>query len=284
ICDPRFAKRLGKAISCQVPFLACLGHVIRNLTFAVLSRQVCDVEAYKASTRLYFYWAVLQFLGRESIKRRQGVGLGDLFWFFFLLAAFQPLLRQRLLEASRTRMIRELEKRRRSRVIALVHRQETMSLLGFPLVRYIDIEDSEEVLRAIQLTDPNLPIDLILHTPGGLVLAAEQIAHALVSHPAKVTVFVPHYAMSGGTLLALAADSIVMAPHAVLGPLDPQLERYPAASILRAVELQKQRNKDIEDQTLILADMAEKAMNQVREFVIRLLKRKQWDDERARKV
>jgi len=212
------------------------------------------------------------------------VGLGDLFWFFFLLAAFQPLLRQRLLEASRTRMIRELEKRRRSRVIALVHRQETMSLLGFPLVRYIDIEDSEEVLRAIQLTDPNLPIDLILHTPGGLVLAAEQIAHALVSHPAKVTVFVPHYAMSGGTLLALAADSIVMAPHAVLGPLDPQLERYPAASILRAVELQKQRNKDIEDQTLILADMAEKAMNQVREFVIRLLKRKQWDDERARKV
>ncbi len=37
---------------------------------------------------------------------------------------------------------------------------------------------------------------LIIHTPGGLVLAAQQIAHALGSHEAKVTVFVPHYAMS----------------------------------------------------------------------------------------
>jgi ClpP class serine protease len=212
------------------------------------------------------------------------VGLGDLFWIIFIVAALQPFFRQRLLEAARTRLIRDLERRRNSRVIALVHRQETMSLLGFPLLRYIDIEDSEEVLRAIQLTDPNVPIDFILHTPGGLVLAAEQIAHALVAHPAKVTIFVPHYAMSGGTLLALAADNIVMAPHAVLGPLDPQLDRFPAASILRAVESQKERNKDIEDQTLILADMAQKAMAQVRDFVARLLTLRKWDEAQAKKL
>ncbi len=212
------------------------------------------------------------------------MGLGDLFWIIFIVAALQPFFRQRLLEAARTRLIRDLERRRNSRVIALVHRQETMSLLGFPLLRYIDIEDSEEVLRAIQLTDPNVPIDFILHTPGGLVLAAEQIAHALVAHPAKVTIFVPHYAMSGGTLLALAADNIVMAPHAVLGPLDPQLDRFPAASILRAVESQKERNKDIEDQTLILADMAQKAMAQVRDFVARLLTLRKWDEAQAKKL
>jgi ClpP class serine protease len=212
------------------------------------------------------------------------MSFGDLFWLIFIFAALQPWFRQRLLEAGRTRLIRDLERRRRSRVIALIHRQETMSLLGFPLLRFIDIEDSEEVLRAIQLTDPNLPIDFILHTPGGLVLAAEQIAHALVAHPAKVTVFVPHYAMSGGTLLALAADNIVVAPHAVLGPLDPQLDRFPAASILRAVQNQKERNKDVEDQTLILADMAEKAMKQVRDFVKRLLVQKKWDEAKAAQV
>ena len=55
-----------------------------------------------------------------------------------------------------------------------------------------------------------MPIDIILHTPGGLVLAAEQIAHAILKHPGEVTVFVPHYAMSGGTFIALAADEIVI--------------------------------------------------------------------------
>jgi ClpP class serine protease len=60
----------------------------------------------------------------------------------------------------------------------------------------IIFEDSEQLLRAIQPTDPEVPIDLILHTPGGLVLAAEQIARAL-RDKARVTVFVPHYAMRG---------------------------------------------------------------------------------------
>ena len=81
----------------------------------------------------------------------------DIVWIFFVLSALQPMLRQRWLEASRTRLIRELERKRKSRVIALIHRQETMSLLGFPLARYINIEDSEDLLRAIQLTDPDLP-------------------------------------------------------------------------------------------------------------------------------
>jgi len=100
-------------------------------------------------------------------------------------------------------------------------------------MRYIDVNDSEEVLRAIKLTDADRSIDLIVHTPGGLVLAAGQIAHALKRHRAKVTVFVPHYAMSGGTLIALAADEIVMDPNAVLGPVDPQLGHQPAASVVQ---------------------------------------------------
>src|SRR6476619_123840 len=110
------------------------------------------------------------------------------------------MLRQRMLEATRLRKISQLERARKSRVILLVHRQETMRLLGFPIARYIDINDSEDVLRAIQMTDANVPVDIILHTPGGLVLAALQIARAIRGHKAKVTVLVPHYAMSGGTL------------------------------------------------------------------------------------
>jgi ClpP class serine protease len=197
------------------------------------------------------------------------VGILDLFWLFFILSTLQPLLRQRLLEAQRIRAFRRLEEQRSSRVIGLIHRQETMSFLGFPIARYIDIEDSERLLRAIQLTDPKVPIDLILHTPGGLVLAAEQIAHALDRHQAKVTVFVPHYAMSGGTLIALSADQIVMSDNAVLGPVDPQLGQSPAASIIKVLE--KKPIAEIDDQTIIQADMAEKALRQVERAVRNLL-------------
>lgn len=196
----------------------------------------------------------------------------DFFWLFLIIISLQPLVQQKMQEYARKLTIMRLEKHRGSRVIVMVHRQETMALLGFPIVRYIDINDSEEVIRAIQLTDDKTPIDLVLHTPGGLVLAALQIALALNKHQGKVTVFVPHYAMSGGTLIALAADEIVMTPAAVLGPVDPQLGQFPAASLLRAVA--KKPVAEVDDNTLILADQAEKALSQLETSVRDLLIKK----------
>jgi ClpP class serine protease len=185
----------------------------------------------------------------------------DIFWLFFIIAALQPIIQKRLLDASRQRLISKIENNRNSRVILLVHRQETMGFLGFPIFRYIDIQDAEDVIRAVNLTDPELPIDLVLHTPGGLVLATLQIARAIKKHKGKVTVFVPHYAMSGGTLIALAGDDIVMSPHAVLGPVDPQLGEYPAASLVKL--LAEKPIEKIDDKTLILADVGKKALEQV---------------------
>jgi len=202
---------------------------------------------------------------------------GQIFWLFFVLSALQPVIKQRLLENSRQRLLARLERQRKSRVILLIHRQETMSLLGFPLMRYIDINDSEDVIRACVMTDPEVPLDLVLHTPGGLVLAATQIARAIRERKGKVTVFVPHYAMSGGTLIALAADEIVMSSHAVLGPVDPQLGQYPAASLLKAVS--RKPVAEVDDQTLILADVAEKALVQVRESARELLTRSQTSEK-----
>ncbi|PYN56763.1 MAG: hypothetical protein DMD92_15300 [Candidatus Rokuibacteriota bacterium] len=199
--------------------------------------------------------------------------IGQAIWIFFLLTALQPVVKQRLLEASRQRLLAQIERRRQSRVILMVHRQETMSVLGFPIMRYIDVNDAEDVMRACAMTDPEVPLDIVLHTPGGLVLASLQIAQAVRQHKGKVTVFVPHFAMSGGTLIALAADAIVMSPHAVLGPVDPQLGQYPAASLLKVVA--KKPLAELDDQTLILADVAEKAVNQVRDSVQGLLARSQ---------
>ena len=198
-----------------------------------------------------------------------GFNFFDLFWIFLVISSLQPLWQRRQVETRRVQTIRNFEQQRGSRAILLIHRQESISLLGIPLSRYISIEDSEQVLRAIRLTPANVPIDLILHTPGGLVLATEQIARALIRHQAKVTVFVPHYAMSGGTMLALAADEIVMDANAVLGPVDPQLGNFPAASIIKVVE--DKPIGDIDDQTLIMADISRKAIQQVQRFVRTLL-------------
>ncbi len=197
----------------------------------------------------------------------------EIFWIIFgilsLLSFILPVLRKKLLEKARVAKLRELEKERDSRAITLIHRQETFALLGIPILRYIDIEDSEKVLRAIRMTDPEIPLDLIVHTPGGLVLAAEQIAHALCAHEAEVSVIVPHYAMSGGSLIALAADHIVMDENAVLGPVDPQVQELPAASILDAVS--KKDVNELDDETLIMADISRKAVRQVKETVVRIV-------------
>jgi ClpP class serine protease len=200
-----------------------------------------------------------------------------------LLWGLPQYLRRRR-DRRRRRLIRELERRRDSRLITLIHRQEGLGLFGLPFGRYIDIDDSEQLLRAIRLTPDVMPLDLLLHTPGGLVLASDQIAYALKRHPGKVTVIVPHYAMSGGTLIALAADEILMDPDAVLGPVDPQLGSlprgsWPAASILKALE---QDNPNRDDETLILGDVARKAIDQVRATVRELLDGRVPDDEADR--
>jgi len=197
----------------------------------------------------------------------------EIIFLVFLIVALYPLVQRKVLEQQRMSVLRTIERKRRSRAMVMIHRQEIMSILGIPLSRYISIEDSENLLRAIRQTPDDVPIDLVLHTPGGVVLAAEQIALALKKHPAAVTVFLPHYAMSGGTLIALAADSIVMDSNAVLGPVDPQIRtgatQYPAVSVIKALE---EPNPHRDDETLILGDIARKAVAQVREVIYNLVK------------
>ena len=184
-----------------------------------------------------------------------------------------PPLRHKALQIRRSRAIKRIQRLRNTRVITLIHRQERLSILGIPLLRFIDVEDAEKVLRAIRLTPPDQPIDLIVHTPGGLALPAQQIAYALKQHRAPVTVMVPHYAMSGGALIALAADEIMADPNAVLGSVDPQVGwrwyPLPAHSVLSVLS-QKDRGV-VDDTTLILADVASKAVRQMGDFVSYLL-------------
>jgi ClpP class serine protease len=193
----------------------------------------------------------------------------SLLWLFFILASLQPAFTRQLLFAQRRRALAVISRKRKATVITLIHRQETLNLLGFPIVRYIDIDDAESVLRAIADTPDDHSIEIILHTPGGMVIAARQIASALADHQGHVTAVVPHYAMSGGTLIAMAADEIVIEQHAALGPVDPQLGQFPAASLIEVSKLPGQHD----DQTLLMADVGRKAIYQTETFTAGLLAR-----------
>ncbi|MBM7624442.1 SDH family Clp fold serine proteinase [Sporohalobacter salinus] len=193
----------------------------------------------------------------------------SIIWIIFIIITLIPILKQKSIKKERIKLIKKIEDKLDSRLIVLIHRQEAISFLGIPVRRFINIEDSEEILRAIRLTPGDKPIKLVIHTPGGLVLAAEQIAYAIKKHPSEVTVIVPHYAMSGGTLLALAADNIMMDENAVLGPVDPQIGKYPAPSLQKVVD--RKDIDEIDDETLILSDVADKALTQIKDLVQNLL-------------
>lgn len=169
--------------------------------------------------------------------------------------------------ARRMEILTRLATQRGSRVLTLIHRREPWEEVSSE--KSMGIEDTELVLMEIRRTPPEIPIDLIVHTPGGLALAAEMIAMALKQHPGRVTVMVPFYAMSGGTLVALAADEILMEAYSVLGPLDPQIGGLPCPALVRLTRRKPARS--IDDHTFVLADVAQRALEQMRGFISWLL-------------
>ncbi len=189
------------------------------------------------------------------------------------LALFRSLgnrgrLRARI-QSERAGILARLEDRRGTRALTLIHRREPWS---DDAGGYITIEDSEALVAQIRRTPSDRPIDLIVHTPGGLALAAEMIAMAVKKHLADVTAIVPFYAMSGGSLIALAADEILMEKESILGPVDPQIDGLPAGSLSSLP--QRKPIETMSDRMVVLSEVARRSLDQMREFVKWLLEDK----------
>jgi ClpP class serine protease len=195
--------------------------------------------------------------------------LSSIIWLFLALMLLQPIFVGQWYATRRAQAIRAIERLHGSRVITMIHRQDSPSMFGLPISRHIDLEDAQTIITAIKETPEDTPIDFVIHTPGGLVLAAMQIARAVQAHKAKVTVYVPVYAMSGGTLIALAADEIVLGEFSMLGPIDPQIGGLPAASIVKARNAKPIEH--VSDLTLVFADLGEKAADQVKRGAAELM-------------
>lgn len=206
--------------------------------------------------------------------------LQNLIWLWMILGfTILPAIRQALVSLRRKMLIARIERQRGSKVITLIHRQQA-GLLGALMARYINLDDSESIMQRVREAG-NKPIDLIIHTPGGLVIAASQIARVLRTHKPGITAIVPQYAMSGGTFLCMAADQILMDENAMLGPVDPQLNGMPASAYMRVLK-EKEKNA-VGDDTMMMADMAQKATAQLQQMAYELLKPK-LGEERATEV
>ncbi len=204
---------------------------------------------------------------------------------FFLYLMMYPQLQMRSARRRRLARIRDMEEKWGTKVVTMIHRKEAISVLGVPVYQYIDVEDAEEVLRGIREAKDK-PVDLILHTPGGQLHASMQIARALKNHNAKTRVFVPHYSMSGGTIIALAASEIIMDKDASLGPIDPQVGDFlrgifPAPSWLHVA---RKKGLEADDTTLVMSDISEKALNFTKKLVNELLEGKFADREKQKEV
>jgi ClpP class serine protease len=185
--------------------------------------------------------------------------------------------------AWRQSIIEDLERERGTKVITMIHKKELWTEPGED--SEIGIEDTVKVLMEFQKTPKDKPIDMIIHTPGGYAVAAQMMAMAIKFHPAKVTVMVPFYAMSGGSLMSLAAGEIRMEKYSVLGPVDPQIPTpggmHPAGAL--ATLMKTKPIQTISDKMVILAESGNLEIENAKAFVMWLLEGK-MDKQQAESV
>ena len=123
-----------------------------------------------------------------------------------------------------------------------------------PAELQIGLPDLQGLMEAVSDIDES-ELDFILHSPGGSAEAAESLVEYLRQRFSHIRVFIPVAAMSAATMIALAADELVMGQHSQLGPIDPQFIIYtpegarsaPARAILNQFELAKKECKEPEN-------------------------------------
>jgi ClpP class serine protease len=159
-------------------------------------------------------------------------------------------------------ILARLEAKRGSRVIAIIHREHSKR-------NWLDVLDLEDTLTAIRKAPKDKPLDIILHSAGGLIRASQQIARAIKAHRGKTTVFIPYYALGSTTFMAFAADEIVMSAHSAMSPVDPFVGAGPASSVLQGIKGKSVER--IEDETIISADIAKKMLDEARRLTCELM-------------
>jgi hypothetical protein len=130
--------------------------------------------------------------------------------------AASPVIQWLAVDGRRRRALRAFGRRRGSLPLALVHRQEQVAVLGLPVLRYVTCPLGDELGRAIARAPRSVPVDLIVHLPGGVPFDAGPVAEALAGRRGAVTVWVPACGLSGLEQLVAAATLVLVGPDAAV--------------------------------------------------------------------
>ena len=195
--------------------------------------------------------------------------------------AFAP---KRMASASAPRLLAEYEnsksqvERAGAKTIAIIHDFDNPMHYQSPEREDLSTREAFEVLAAIRAAGEGTPLNIVLHTPGGMRMAAELIATALKDRP-NTTAYVPYCAMSAGTMIALSCSKVVMGKHACLGPIDTQFAGFPADGFTR---LLKEKPVDqISDLWLMVSYLVEKDLKTARQRACDLLNRAHFGNDDA---
>lgn len=223
------------------------------------------------------YLMFLEILREKSeLLKERKIKMG-LYILIFLLFLFSSSLMSNTFHGIQnynlTKAIEEYEKEKNTKVLYLVHRKRTIGLFGLPVYEFLEVYDSHRLLSELRKIPIDKDITLIVHSPGGELLAGVQIAKIFKEWRGKVRVVVPYYAMSAGTLISLAADEIVASKGATFGPIDPQImvsdgkDRY-TVSTIALLDVAKRYEGKASFRDLIYVEMSRKATESLKTFLV----------------
>jgi ClpP class serine protease len=141
-------------------------------------------------------------------------------------------------------------------VIPIVH---SISPLALNNEAMITIKTHMDFIRSYEKMDKDKDISIIMHTVGGSLSSAEAICNCILNHKksgykGQFIIYIPYYAYSGGCMISLACDKIIMGRNAIMGPCDAQkmvttTAVHSVASIIDTVKYKKEmKEKNIKEE------------------------------------
>ena len=162
-------------------------------------------------------------------------------------------------------------------IIAIIH-SANASILSLGGDTMIGLNTHIEFIKNYNKMDKDKDIHIILHTTGGALSSAESICNCIANHAGKgkIIAYIPYYSYSGGCMIALACDKIVMAKNAILGPCDAQkaslTTQYSVASVIDTVNYKKENKEKIKEEWLAHSYDANLCKDRQKKYVEKLMK------------
>lgn len=186
----------------------------------------------------------------------------------------------------------KIEEENNSVLISLIHSKKSgaFGLSFLDSYKTVSLSDAACIIRILRDIDPNKTLDIVVNTTGGDLTHTEVICNALINHKGLVRVYIPLYAYSAGTLIALCGDEIHIEKNGVLGQVDPQLGWLSANTILEFSDSESIQNFLILNQSWIgdavklLRTQAQKAFTNVERLLTKICIAKGYEEDKIKKL